>query len=81
MSPEEYVKLHQKAFRTAFDFLTSHFPPGSDLEWWTQTAKDVTEASILAGKNNLVNGLLAGVYNYLEDEYKQRRNNNGETED
>ena len=81
ISPEEYVKQHQKAFRTAFDFLTSHFPPGIDTEWWAQAAQDVTEASILAGEDGLVNGLLATVYNYLEDEYKQRRNGNAETDD
>ena len=26
MTPEEYAKVHQKAFRCAFDFLNQHFP-------------------------------------------------------
>lgn len=80
MSPEEYLKQHQKAFRTAFDFLTSHFPPGMDPEWWEQAARDVSAASIEAGENKLVIGLLIGVYDYLEDEYKRRRNQSGETD-
>lgn len=73
MTPEEYAKQHQKAFRTAFDFLTSHFPPVPGMEYWEQAAKDVTEASVLAGEGKLVNLLLTAVYDYLEDEWKKRR--------
>jgi hypothetical protein len=80
MSPEEYLKQHQKAFRTAFDFLTSHFPPGLDPEWWEQAARDVSAESIANGENKLVIGLLIGVYDYLEDEYKLRRDRNGKTD-
>jgi len=78
MTPEEYYATHQKAFRTAFDFLTSHFPPGTDSEWWEGTAKD---AQIVANnqKETLTWGLLAGVLNYLEYESK-RRMEQGETD-
>ena len=81
MSPEEYLKQHQKAFRTAFDFLTSHFPPEIDPDWWLKTAQDVSAASIEAGENKLVIGLLIGVYDYLDDEYKLRRDQNGKADD
>lgn len=74
------MKQHQKAFRTAFNFLTSHFPPGMDPEWWDQAAKELSAASIEAGENKLVIGLLIGVYEYLGDEYKLRRNQNGTTD-
>lgn len=77
MTPGEYAQSHQKAFRTAFDFLTSHFPPGMDAEYWQQAAKDITVASVLAGEGKLVNGLLSAVYNYLEDEWIKRRDENG----
>ena len=80
MSPEEYVKLHQKAFRTAFDFLTSHFPPGTDLDWWNAKVSDLSAAGISGGDNKLVNGLLMAVYEYLEDEYKKRRNCDGKAD-
>lgn len=79
-SPEEYAKLHQRSFRVAFDFLTSHFPPGQDPDWWLQAAKDVSAASILSGENKLVVELLAGVYEYLDYEYKRRRDQNGQAE-
>ena len=72
MTPEEYAKEHQKAFRTAFDFLNAHFPPDESLEWWDQTAKDCSAASVKAGKGKLTILLLGGVMNYLGDEYKRR---------
>jgi len=77
MSPEEYARMHQKAFRCAFDFLNQHFPPGHDPEWWDQAAKDVSAASISAGENTLVIELLDGVYTYLGKEYQERSKQNG----
>ena len=79
LSPEEYVKMHQRSFRAAFDYLTAHFPPGQDDAWWIQAAKDLSDASVCAGENKLVTGLLIGVYDYLTYEY-ERRKNNGETD-
>lgn len=73
--PEEFARMHQRSFRTAFDFLASHFPPGDTPEWWEQAAKDVAEASISMAENKLAVGLLAGVYDYLDYEYKRRGNN------
>jgi hypothetical protein len=80
MTPEEYAKAHQKAFRIAFDFLNTHFPPGEDDEWWIQSAKDVGIASDSSGNNVLAMELLNGVMNYLGQEYK-RRTEHGKTED
>ena len=81
LTPEAYVKLHQKAFRCAFDFLNTHFPPGEDPEWWKKTGIDASLTSASAGGGKLVNELLIGVMNYLEDEWKKRRQDDGETED
>lgn len=72
MTPEEYAKEHQRAFRTAFDFLNAHFPPDESLEWWDQTAKECSAASVKAGEGKLTIQLLCGVMNYLGDEYKRR---------
>lgn len=80
LTPEGYVDRHKKAFRCAFDYLNAHFPPESEPEWWERAAKDVSEASISNGENKLVTGLLLGVYDYLEDEWKLRRKENGEAE-
>lgn len=80
MTPEEYYAMHQKAFRTAFDFLNKHFPPGTDPSWWYTAAADVTEASMNAGDSKLAVELLTGVYNYLDYEYKKRRDSHEETD-
>ena len=78
MTPEEYAKMHQKAFRCAFDYLNQHFPQGKEPEWWEQAAKDLSAFSISAGENRLVIELLSGVYDYLEYIWKERKN--GETD-
>ena len=72
MTPEEYAKAHQKAVRCAFDFLTNHFPPGQDSEWWKQAAKDLSSFSVAAGENRLAIELLSGVYDYLEYIWKEK---------
>lgn len=73
LTPAEYVQQHRDSFRIAFDFLNSHFPPDDSLSWWEQTAKDASESSIKAAENKLVIGLLIGIMDYLEDEWRQRR--------
>lgn len=75
MTPEEYAKMHQKAFRCAFDYLNKHFPPGQDSEWWEQAVKDLSAFSIAAGENRLAVELLSGVYDYLESVWKEKYKN------
>ena len=65
MTPEEYAKIHQKAFRCAFDFLNEHFPPQQDEEWWIKTANECSAASVAFGETPIVQELLNGVMNYL----------------
>lgn len=79
MTPEEYAKLHQKAFRCAFDFLNAHFPPEDTDEWWIKTAQDCSAASIAFGETEIVICLLNAIMDYLGKEY-HRRNNNGKTD-
>lgn len=79
MTAEETARMHQRSFRVAFDFLASHFPPQMEPEWWEQTAKDCSAASLQAQENQLVLELLSGVMEYLGKEY-HRRKENGETE-
>lgn len=80
MTPEEYARMHQKAFRVAFDFLNQHFPPADSDEWWLKMADDCGKASVSCGENRLLMELLSGIANYLGKEFK-RRNENGGTED
>lgn len=79
MTPEEYAKIHQKAFRCAFDFLNEHFPPQDDDAWWSKTAKECSAASAAFGENVLVIEMLTAIMNYLGDEHK-RRYGNGKTD-
>lgn len=78
-SPEEYARLHKKAFRCAFDFLNEHFPPGDTDEWWEKTAQECSAASVAFGEAGIVTELLIAIMNYLGKEYHKRRKNNGET--
>ena len=80
MTAEEYLAYHKHVFRVAFDFLNSHFPPGDDLDWWKQYAEEIAQASCKATGGTLANGMLAAISEYLEEIYKQRRDENGQTE-
>lgn len=80
LTPEEYVQRHKESFRCAFDFLNQHFPPGEEEEWFVQTAKDFGEASKACGNNMLVIGLLIGVFDYIEDEWKIRKEEKSEAD-
>ena len=80
LTPEEYFKQHQKGFRAAFDYLNAHFPPEDDPEWWAQAAKDASDATVAIGETRISVCLIAGVYDYLEWIWKERRNSDGETE-
>lgn len=76
MTPEEYVQRHKKAFRVAFDYLNDHFPPGEDDDWWERAAMDASRVYAENGCDPLQLQLLAGVCEYLETEWKERRKEN-----
>ena len=73
LNPEAYARRHKEAFRCAFDFLNAHFPPENTPEWWQQAVQDITDASVSQGENKLAVELLTGVFNYLDDERRIRR--------
>ena len=81
MTPIEYAKMHQKAFRTAFDFLTNHFPPANTEEYWNKVALDSGNVSAECGEDPLTVQLVSGVINYLDRECKARSDDSGETVD
>ena len=80
LTPEQYVERHKRAFRAAFDYLNAHFPPVVNDEYWQKAAKDIGEVSS-AARDPLAWELLLGVYKYLEQEYKLRRDLNEKTGD
>lgn len=81
MTPTEYAQSHQKAFRTAFNFLKSHFPPVNTDEWWLKTAEDSGNISVMCEEDPLTIQLVSGVINYLNDECKKRGDNHDEPVD
>lgn len=81
MTPIEYAQSHQKAFRTAFDFLKTHFPPANTDEWWLKAAQDSQDISIKCEEDPLTVQLVSGVVNYLNDECKKRGDNRDEPVD
>ncbi len=71
--PEEYATYHKMVFRAMFDFLNSHFPPQDDPEWWKQIAVDSDETNEKVKGGPLVNGILLAISDYLEEEWKKRK--------
>jgi len=73
MTPDQYAEMHRKAFRCAFDYLNGHFPPETDDAWWENAAKELSDASVAAGENDLVLELLNAVFTYIGKEYERRK--------
>ena len=71
--PGEYAAYHKMVFRAMFDFLNTHFPPQDDLEWWKKLSEDLSTASEQAKGGPLVNGMLLAISDYLEEEWKKRK--------
>ena len=71
--PEEYAAYHKIVFRGMFNFLNSHFPPQDDPEWWKKLSEDLDKASEEMKGGRFVNGMLLAISDYLEDEWKKRK--------
>lgn len=79
LTPEAYAKRHAGAFRCAFDFLNSHFPPEPTVEWWDPIGEEISKASESQEDNMLAVSLLIAVSEYIEEEWKiRRRKQNGQ---
>lgn len=75
--PEQYHAYHKLVFRVVFDFLNTHFPPGNGPDYWEKFAEDIGKASDQFKGGKLGNGMLVAVSDYLEEEYKKRRDADG----
>ena len=73
MTPQEFYAIHQRSFRTAFDFLNAHFPPENDPQWWKKLCEDIQEASAKDASYKLTVCLLQGVFDYLDYEQERRK--------
>lgn len=73
VTPQEYADRHKKAFREAFDFLNAHFPPVFSDDYFAKVVEDVTVVEAKDPNNPLLVHLLSGIFCYLDDESKLRR--------
>ena len=73
LTPEEYATRHKQAFRSAFDYLNTHFPPKHDANWWGITSIDGSTEYAKHEDNRLLLYLLSAAVQYLEDETKLRK--------
>lgn len=71
--PEEYATYHKMVFRVIFNFLNAHFPPQPEEEWWLKLSEDIGKASDEAKGGPFVDGMLAAVADYLEEEWRKRK--------
>ena len=65
-------KLHQAAFRAAFDFLEAFYPPRDDEAYWLKTAETCGEIANRNDGNPLITPLLIAMMDYLGDVWKER---------
>jgi len=74
---ERTKKLHQAAFRAAFNYLDAFYPPRDDLDYWMKAAEECGRVAAEHYGNPLIVPLMVAMVDYLEAASKER--NNGKT--
>lgn len=67
-------KLHQVAFREAFNFLEAFYPPRDDEEYWVKAAEECGRAATEHDGNPLIIPLMVTMMDYLGEVWKERHN-------
>lgn len=67
-------KLHQAAFRAAFNFLEAYYPPRDDEEYWLKVAEECGRAADELYGNPLIIPMMVAMVDYLEAVWKERKN-------
>lgn len=67
-------KLHQAAFRAAFDFLEQFYPPRDDEEYWVKAANECERAAAEHDGNPLIIPMMVTMMDYLGEVWKERKN-------
>ena len=65
-------KLHQAAFRAAFDFLEAFYPPRDDEEYWLKMAETCGNVAYQHEGNPLIIPLMVTMADYLGEVWKER---------
>lgn len=66
-------KLHQAAFRAAFDFLEAYYPPRDDEEYWLKVAEECGSVADELYGNPLIIPMMITMMDYLGEVWKERR--------
>ena len=67
-------KLHQVAFREAFNFLEAYYPPRDDEEYWLKAANECGRVAAEHDGNPLIIPLMVTMMDYLGELWKERKN-------
>ena len=67
-------KLHQAAFRAAFNFLEQFYPPRDDEEYWVKMAETCVNVTHQHEGNPLIIPLMLTMMDYLGEVWKERQN-------
>ena len=67
-------KLHQAAFRAAFDFLEAFYPPRDDEEYWLKMAETCGNVAYQHEWNPLIIPMMVTMMDYLGEVWKERQN-------
>lgn len=67
-------KLHQAAFRAAFDFLEQFYPPRDDEEYWLKAANECGRVAAEHDGNPLIIPMMITMMDYLGEVWKERKN-------
>lgn len=67
-------KLHQAAFRAAFNFLEAYYPPRDDEEYWLKAANECGRVAAEHDGNPLIIPMMVAMVDYLEAVWKERKN-------
>lgn len=65
-------KLHQAAFRAAFDFLEAFYPPRDDEEYWLKAANECGRIAAEHDGNPLIIPMMITMMDYLGEVWKER---------
>lgn len=67
-------KLHQAAFRAAFDFLEAFYPPRDDEEYWLKAANECGRVAEEHDGNPLIIPMMITMMDYLGETWKEKQN-------
>lgn len=66
-------KMHQAAFRAAYDYLEAFYPPRDDEEYWYKVSESAGNIASKHKGNPLIVPIMLAMLKYLEDVWREKR--------